>query len=87
MADTRKSIPLVRKHKRQAPLTDLGTLNNIGRTASRKAQKRAFDSTGSITVAKDGYVTQIDASGKETKKRKIISQENFPTLQNDLCLD
>jgi len=71
---------------RKDPLTDLETLNDIGQAATRVARKRAFSKGVSITIAENGKMYRVHPSGRKELIKRVDVQEDFPRIEDDLCL-
>lgn len=71
--------------ERKDPLTDLNALNKVGQAATKAAKDKAFAQGVSITIAKEGTVYRLHPDGREEVIKRIKAQDNFPSLQDDLC--
>ena len=71
---------------RKDPLTDLKTLNDIGQAATKISRKKAFSKGVSITIAENGKMYRLHPDGRKELIRRVEGQDDFPRIEDDLCL-
>jgi hypothetical protein len=81
----RIKLKRVRSSTRKDPLINPKTLRSIGLRASKKARSRAFENGASVTIVQQGIVFRVAPDGQKEAIR-TIGNEDFPRIEDDLCL-
>lgn len=78
MAKLKKIKQAVRKD----PLTDLASLEKLGRKATQKARIRAFKHRDAVTIGRHGSIFHLYKNNKLVKIGSL-DNDDFPTLEDD----
>lgn len=80
-------VKKVSQAKRKDPLIDFASLATVGRQASKAARERALENGVSFTFAQQGVIKRRHPDGSTEIVRRMTDNNDFPTLEQDLCRD
>jgi hypothetical protein len=80
-------VKKVSQAKRKDPLIDFASLTTVGRQASKAARERALENGVSFTFAQHGMIKRRHPDGRTEIIRPMANNNDFPTLEQDLCRD
>ena len=85
MSELEVKLRQVREPKRKDPLIDIASLSDLGKAASKRAQKAALEQGVDIVLGVEGKVVRLKADGSKEVIGEL-NNDNFPSLEEDLCL-